>query len=286
MKKLFSITLLTLACAATLCSCSDKFKTTDSGFQYKFINCNKDAQQLEMGDLVYGVITFKFDTTVLNSNAENPGMLLFVEEKMLCNLQEGLLMMHVGDSAVFAYPADSLAKQMPEGQMPPDYKADSKQMFFFEVRIDSVKSKKTFEAEETKAIKKYITENAIEQKPTESGLYVIVKKQGTGAAIEAGKKVAIDYTGRLLDGKIFDTSREQDAKAANIFMEGRPYEPLKYTIGEMQLIKGWDEGVMGQTAGTELTLVIPSKLAYGTYGNQMIPPYSPLAFDITIVSVE
>ena len=53
------------------------------------------------------------------------------------------------------------------------------------------------------------------------------------------------------------------------------------------MIKGWEEGVMGQPAGSEITLIIPSELAYGARGAGMdIMPYSPLTFDLTIVSVE
>ena len=55
----------------------------------------------------------------------------------------------------------------------------------------------------------------------------------------------------------------------------------------MGLIRGWEEGVMGQPAGTLLQLVIPSEMAYGSQGaGQMRPPFSPLVFDLEIVSVK
>ena len=99
--------------------------------------------------------------------------------------------------------------------------------------------------------------------------------------------MSIDYTGRLLDGTIFDSSREADAREAGKYDERRPYEPMTYKVGAQPLIKGWDEGVKGMPEGTELTLIMPSKLAYGERGAGMdILPYSPLVFDITIVSVK
>ena len=58
-------------------------------------------------------------------------------------------------------------------------------------------------------------------------------------------------------------------------------------MGAFPLIPGWDEGVDGQPEGTELTLIMPSKLGYGERGaGNDILPYSPLVFDLTIVSVK
>jgi FKBP-type peptidyl-prolyl cis-trans isomerase len=54
----------------------------------------------------------------------------------------------------------------------------------------------------------------------------------------------------------------------------------------MSLIPGWDEGVMGQPEGSKLRLIIPSAMGYGSQGAQTIPPYSPLVFDIEILSVK
>ena len=123
-------------------------------------------------------------------------------------------------------------------------------------------------------------------KPTADGLYVIVKKRGTGAKVATGMEVAINYTGRLLDGTIFDSSVESDARSGEIYDANRPYKPLTYVVGKMGLIPGWEQGIMGQPQGTILQLVIPSALAYGSHGaGSKILPFSPLVFDIEIVSV-
>lgn len=118
-----------------------------------------------------------------------------------------------------------------------------------------------------------IANNNITAKPTAEGLYVIVNKKGTGAKVAMGREVSMHYTGRLLDGTTFDSSVGK--------------EPLTYTVGRMGLIRGWEEGVMGQPEGTQLQIIMPSALGYGSKGaGQMIPPYSPLVFDIEIVSVK
>jgi FKBP-type peptidyl-prolyl cis-trans isomerase len=137
------------------------------------------------------------------------------------------------------------------------------------------------------ALSEYITKNNITAKPTKSGLYIIVNKKGDGPKVATGKKVSVNYTGRLLDGTLFDTSREADAREAKKYQEGREYGPMTYTVGSQPMIKGWEEGVMGQPAGSDITLVMPSELAYGARGaGRDILPYSPLVFNLTIESVE
>ena len=129
--------------------------------------------------------------------------------------------------------------------------------------------------------------NNIKAEPDEDGLYIIVNKKGKGQKVEIGRDVAINYTGRLLDGKVFDTSIETVAKSNDIYEPQRQYAPLSYTVGRMSLIRGWENGVINQPAGSKLTLIIPSSLGYGTQGaGDRIPPNSPLIFDIEIVSVK
>ena len=122
---------------------------------------------------------------------------------------------------------------------------------------------------------KFLAENAKKDgiNVTKSGLQYEVLNEGTGKKPKATDTVRCHYEGRLLDGTVFDSS------------EGK--EPLTYTVGQMSLIPGWEEGVKGQPEGSQLQLVIPSALAYGPRGNgRVIPPYSPLVFDLEIVSVK
>ena len=79
-----------------------------------------------------------------------------------------------------------------------------------------------------------------------------------------GDKVAVDYLGTLEDGTVFDTSIKEEAEKAK--MPARPsYEPLEFTVGAGQMIKGFDEGVVGMGVGEEKTITIPPAEAYGEY---------------------
>lgn len=302
MKKQIKMAAMLVAGAMMLAACGGSgFKTTESGLMYKFEKQNKSAQQVQDGDVLVGEMTIKFDTTVTFSNVGNATRIMQATKSFDGDLYEGLLMMHVGDKATFAIEADTLAKFLQANQMPPYYEAGKGMKIYYEISLQDIVTKDEIMQEqanymsemqqrqqsEPEAIANYINNNNIKVKPNADGLYVIVKKKGNGPKVAAGKKVAINYTGRLLDGTMFDSSVESDARRGNIYADGRTYEPLTYTVGQMGLIKGWEDGIMGQPEGSILQLVMPSSLGYGSRGaGEMIPPFSPLVFDIEIVSVK
>lgn len=121
---------------------------------------------------------------------------------------------------------------------------------------------------------------------TESGLMYVITEQGDGPAPEQGDSINVQYVGKFIDGKVFDTSWEQVAKDNNIYNPQRPYAPLPLTCGVGQVIPGWDEGLQLLNQGGSATLIIPPHLAYGERGYPgFIPPNSTLVFDVTLVNV-
>jgi FKBP-type peptidyl-prolyl cis-trans isomerase len=95
---------------------------------------------------------------------------------------------------------------------------------------------------------------------------------GTGAEAVAGKSVTVNYTGTLENGTVFDSSYSRN-------------QPFTFTLGTGQVIKGWDEGVVGMKVGGKRKLVIPPSLGYGDQSAGTIPPNSTLIFVIQLVSV-
>jgi len=83
--------------------------------------------------------------------------------------------------------------------------------------------------------------------------------------VENGDTISVDYVGKLEDGTVFDTSEKEAANEAGIYNEMRDYKPLTFTVGAGQMIKGFDEGVVGMKVGEEKTLEIPPEEAYGEY---------------------
>lgn len=291
MKKQIRMATMIVAGAAMLAACGSGdmkgYKQTENGLYYRFEQQDKNAQQVQEGDVLVGEMTIRLDTTVLRTNVGRTERLMPAIPTYDGVLHEGIMMMHLGDKATFAIEADSMAKFMQPNQMPPMYEKGKGMKFYYEINLQDIVTKEEFAAEqanyeaemekartaEPELIANYVKENNIKVQPNANGLYVIVKKQGKGTKVAVGRQVAIHYTGRLIDGTVFDSS------VGN--------EPLSYVVGQMGLIRGWEEGVMGQPEGTQLQLIIPSAMGYGPQGaGQMIPPYSTLIFDLDIVSVK
>ena len=107
---------------------------------------------------------------------------------------------------------------------------------------------------------------------TSSGLkYKIKEENPSGKKPEAGQNVKVNYTGKLLNGEVFDSSEGKD--------------PIEFPIGQGKVIPGWDEGIMLLHEGEKATLAIPAGLAYGQRGAGPIPPNSPLIFEVELVEV-
>ncbi len=96
---------------------------------------------------------------------------------------------------------------------------------------------------------------------------------GTGAEAKAGQSVTVNYVGVLYHGgKEFDASWKRK-------------EPFTFSLGQGQVIKGWDQGVAGMKVGGRRELIIPAELAYGAQGSPpTIPPNAPLVFVVDLLA--
>ena len=119
---------------------------------------------------------------------------------------------------------------------------------------------------------------AVEATTTASGLKIIDTKVGTGATPRNGQICVMHYTGWLYNngekGKKFDSSVDRG-------------QPFSFTIGQGQVIAGWDEGVSTMQVGGKRTLIIPPELGYGARGaGGVIPPNATLMFDVELLDVK
>jgi len=94
------------------------------------------------------------------------------------------------------------------------------------------------------------------------GVLFITSTQSS-AVVELGDTVQVDYTGKLPDGTVFDTSDPEVAKSAGLYQEGRPYKPLSVVMGAQSVIKGFEEGLLGMKVGESRTLTIAPEDGYG-----------------------
>lgn len=107
-----------------------------------------------------------------------------------------------------------------------------------------------------------------------SGLIVQEISIGGGEEVKSGDTVAVNYTGMLTNGKVFDSSYNRN-------------EAFTFTLGEGRVIRGWEEGVVGMKVGGKRKLTIPADLGYGSQGaGNVIPPNATLVFEIELVGIQ
>jgi len=96
---------------------------------------------------------------------------------------------------------------------------------------------------------------------------------GTGEEAKTGDRVVVHYTGRFVDGNVFDSSFSRN-------------EPFQFVLGAGQVIQGWDVGIVGMKVGGKRVLSIPPELGYGMQDYGPIPGGSTLIFEVELLKVE
>lgn len=270
------------------------FQKSTRGARYKLLT-NKQGDRIKINDIVTFNITQKDDKdSTLNSTYKTgqPGQ---TQVKAEGDLMDILPKLTVGDSVWIKIPTDTIFFGHEEGRPPflpkgsdlntfvKIEKVQSMDEAMAEVKAEAAKA----EAAEAALSDKYIADNHLQLTTTTTGLKYKITQQGTKAKPLAGDSVYVNYTGRTLNGKVFDSSIEAVAKAAGLQQPGRNYKPIAFPVGRENVIPGWDEGLLLLNAGSKATFVIPSKLAYGPGGQgQDIKPYSTLVFDVELVKVK
>jgi len=107
---------------------------------------------------------------------------------------------------------------------------------------------------------------------TDEGLQIEILEEGTGDAAAKMDNIRVHYTGTLEDGTKFDSSLDRG-------------QPFPFTLGGGQVIRGWDEGLIGMKVGEKRKLTIPAPLAYGERGIGPIPANSTLLFDVELMEI-
>jgi FKBP-type peptidyl-prolyl cis-trans isomerase len=109
---------------------------------------------------------------------------------------------------------------------------------------------------------------------TSSGMQIIDEVVGTGQEAKTGDTVSVNYTGWLADGTKFDSSYDRN-------------QTFDFTLGSGNVIKGWDEGVVGMKVGGKRKLIIPPDLGYGASGfPPVIPANATLTFEVELVAIK
>jgi FKBP-type peptidyl-prolyl cis-trans isomerase len=290
---------------STLSSCQKTKVTEKDAIEFTYIK--EGTEKPANGSfLLYNLEILTQSDSVLYSTLTQPfpGYLMANDTiKAQNGMDEIFLALRKGDSITF----EAAAKIIFSGNQPAPIKEDelikvrlgayevkteAEMQAFYEEAMQKEQEKaveraKALLVEESKTIEAYLTKNNLKAQKTESGLYYVIEKEGTGEATTPGTTLYVNYAGYLLGGALFDTSWPEIAKANNVFNEERPYEPLPVNVGMGQVIPGWDEGLMLLKKGSKAKLIIPSPLGYGEGGaGEMIPANSILVFDVEVTDAQ
>ena len=289
MKKSFLWVAACLLISAMLTPCEPKlsfpgYTPTGTGLFYKEI-VKGTGNQVQKDDIIKVRLAYYINDSLLftTNYLPEPAIDKAHESAFPGDIYEAFSMMHVGDSMSFMINADStFRKQFGATELPAFITPGS--YLRWEVAIDDAMTEEAFNQkrmEEQAALDQkaredfqaYLEANGVKEQPLESGLIYVRTKKGKGPKPGYKQTVKVHYTGKLLDGTVFDSSVDRG-------------EPIAFPLGVGQVIKGWDEGIALMQKGEKGILYIPYDLAYGTMDRGPIPAYSNLVFEVELVGFE
>ncbi len=296
--------------ALVMTACGQKeFVTTESGLAYLKVKEGSGERPNDGEFLMMNVAYNDENGNVMFSSADRGGALPlnYVDSVFTNNgsLEEGFKLCGKGDSLILKISAEKIFKESFRQPLPDSIVAESTITVYLGVEnIFTQEEFQTYRAEQAKKqqekaetaaaeqitvdakiIEDYLAQNGIETQSTEAGLKYVITQEGNGEKPANGNTVVVNYTGKLLDGTMFDSSVEEDAKAGSVYTEGRDYDkPFEFPLGQGRVIKGWDIGIGLLSKGAKATLYIPSSLGYGARGaGGKIGPNAILVFDVELV---
>jgi FKBP-type peptidyl-prolyl cis-trans isomerase FkpA len=283
-----AISLFLIACQ------SDKQKTP-SGFDIIFHN-RGEGDLIKSGDWVYFDYIVMVNDSILDQTQEGqPSQRMQIPEQFskgdnVYFLFEAFNMCKMGDSISLFVPVGDLGGPVPENMQATDvihyvfkitavkddaaYQQDLEQerVEFEKQREEAVKMAAGVQQEVEAFLADYKSgANKSSIQATESGLRYVIVKEGNGDKVAAGNSIDAHYYGVLNTGEMFDNS----------YMRGTPFN---FTIGQGQVIQGWDEGFQLLDVGAKAYLIVPPSLAYGDMDRGTIPPNSELIFLVEVLA--
>lgn len=284
--KLMNAIMTIVVVSVLLFGCDgNEFKTSTDGYEYKYIK--KGTGDLpKNGEIV--VYNMKYidekDSLIFETDADQPAYVPFdsMQWSNMGPLYKAFKIIKEGDSILIKVPTKTLFEESFRAAVPPSLNPEGSVTFCIgassimteeEMEMEAMAKSEKQMGTDVEVIDQYLEDNNISAQSTDSGLRYVIEVEGTGNYPQPGDNVTVNYRGSLLDGTQFDSSFDRN-------------EPFTFTIGQRQVIMGWDEGIALMKAGGKGTLYIPSPMAYGERGaGGVIPPNSVLKFDVELIKI-
>ncbi|MGI4022834.1 MAG: FKBP-type peptidyl-prolyl cis-trans isomerase [Janthinobacterium lividum] len=286
-----------------LAQAQNPIKTTVKGARYQILDAHS-GNRIKLNDVITFNLSIKTERDSILMSSYQRGQ-PFTTQVQLSQTVDDLMdifpLLTLKDSVRILIPADSLFKNRAE-QRPPFLTKNASVIYTLKIEKiqsleEAIAERKAAEAKAKEGVEKLKTEEQVKLtkylatqtavKTTASGLrYQIIKSSAKPKPL-AGDTLVVNYIGRTLEGKVFDTNLKEEAQKAGVIQPGRPYEAFEFAVKTGQVIPGWDEGFLLLNQGSKARLIIPSKLAYAERGaGADIAPYSPLVFDVELLGIK
>ena len=283
MKKFIFIAIITILIVS--CNFFSKYKgykRTWSGIHYKLLAIGDDEIKAKTGDY----ITFEIAYKTISDSTFFKGKRKFQVTKpdFRGSVDECFAMLAKGEKSEFIINAGNFFSKTLQVKTPSFLKADGDMKV--EINMLEIQTEKQYENQkkaflkwiedfgdyEKEILSQYMREQKLAIHPTQSGLYYLKIKQGNGRKVKTGDTLVVNYEGRFLDGKFFDSTVKR-------------HEPFQFVFGtEWQVVKGLEEAFGLMEEKEKALVIIPSELAFGENGSStgIIPAFTSLIFEVEI----
>jgi len=204
------------------------------------------------------------------------------------SIDECFMMLALGDSAAFNFPADSFFNRTLETALPKFIRKGD--FMRVDIKILEIQTEKEYELEkeaflhwindfgeyEKVILKQYMEGEKLSIAPTSTGLYYIPVMKTNGKSVAVGDTITVNFEGRFFNSKIFDSTKKRN-------------EPFQFVYGQKwQVIEGLEEAIGLMKEGERSLFIIPSRLAFGEQGSStgIIPPFTSVVFEVELIEVK
>lgn len=296
-KLLYSNKLSVLFIILLLSSCTGHddypgYSESGTGLYYKLQSIGDGKRKPGFGDFLQLTITYKTqkDSVFMDTYSSNDMgtvILPFNHSSFRGSFEEGLLNMNEGDSVSFIVSGDSLFEKFFHSPLP--YFLKPGEAVKMDVKLTAIMNQSEYAAleqkyqqmiedrdiEEQRKLRIFLDTSNVNYNLLNTGIYYLPERTGNGDFPEAGNLVKLNYTGRFLNGRLFEST----------YQNGQPFE---FTFGEQgQVLKGLESAISLLNQGAKAKFIIPSQLAFGEKGssNGTVPPYSTVVYEIELLKI-
>ncbi len=288
MKTLLSVFILTVVVFSAGCRKFSKYpgyKKAKHGIYYQLHTLGEDTVKAGPGD--YITVNLAYLTPQDSVFFRGSRKFQVSHPAYKGAVDECFMKLAAGESATFIIQADNFFMETLHTDLPRFLEPGGPMKMYVEMIEIQKKEDYTREKEaflswiedfgeyEKVILHQFISEEKLDVSPLPSGIYYLNLKPGTGKKVELGDTVTLNYEGRFLNGKFFDSTVKRQ-------------QPFQYVYGtEWQVIKGLEEAIGIMSEGEKSLFILPSELGFGNQGssNQVIPPFTSLIFEVEILKV-